>query len=37
MALTQVASDHCADILVNLPLLADFQRRATSFRLATMP
>ena len=28
MALAQVASDHCADILVNLPLLAEFQRRA---------
>ena len=27
MALTQVASDHCTDILVNLPLLAEFQRR----------
>ena len=28
MALVQVASDRCADILVNLPLLAEFQRRA---------
>ena len=28
MALAQVASDHCADILINLPLLAEFQRRA---------
>ncbi len=28
MALAQVASDNCADILVNLPLLAEFQRRA---------
>ena len=28
MALAQVTSDHCADILVNLPLLAEFQRRA---------
>ena len=27
MAVAQVASDRCADILVNLPMLADYQRR----------